>query len=568
MTVAERIPGKFERLAIERSIRDHALAAAPGGHPKGYVFDEAEAARPIQFLEGYCRHHKGKWAGSPLLLEGWQKWALREIFGWRRPDGSRRFRTGYMEVPRKNGKSEIAGGLGLYLEGADGEAGAEVYSAATKLDQARIVWETAREMIARSPDLRRNFRVYQSSIVKNSDTSSFFKPLGADSKSLDGLNPHGVIIDELHAHKNRKVWDVLQSALGAREQPLTIVITTAGEFDPESIGWEKHEYAGHVLEGTIEDDAFFAVIYAADPPPEGMPAAELEGYYYREEVQRQANPNFGISVKPSQLAERAAEARVLPSSAPEYLAKHLNVWTQTSSRWLRLDRWAACEPAPLDRAGAVAREASLVGKVCHGGLDLADKLDLNALALAFVDGPFVDLILRFWLPETTFREYVKKNQAHWLQWKEAGWLTITPGNVVDHGFIRAEVNALAKRYSLQTVGFDPWGATQLSIDLANDGIKMVETRQGYATLSEPSKNLEAKVMDAQIRHANNPVLRFCAANAVVVKDPAGNVKPDKSSKNGKIDGIVASIMALARATLGEPPPPPDPYAQGQVFRQL
>lgn len=565
MTAVERIPGKFERLARERSARDHALAAQPGGHPKGYVYDAAEAERPIKFLESLCRHHKGKWAGQPLLLEGWQKHDLREAFGWKRADGSRRFRTVYQEVPRKNGKSEIAGGLGLFLEGADGEAGAEVYSAATKLDQARIVWETAREMIARSPDLRRNFRTYQASIVKSSDTASFFKPLGADSKSLDGLNPHGVIVDELHAHKNRKVWDVLQSALGAREQPMTFVITTAGEFDPESIGWEKHEYAGHVLEGTIDDDTFYAVIYAADPPPEGLTPDENAGYYYRESVQRQANPNYGVSVKPDYLAERAAEARVLPSAEPEYLTKHLNVWTQTTSRWLRLDRWAACEPAPVDRA---EREASLLGKLCHGGLDLADRLDLNALALAFPDGEFVDLILRFWLPEATFRDYVKRNQAHWLQWKEAGWLTVTPGNVVDHQFIRAELVALSKIYSVQTVGFDPWGALQLSIDLdQSDGIKMVETRQGFATLSEPSKDLEARIMNGKIRHANNPVLRFCAANAVVVKDPAGNIKPDKSSKNGKIDGIVASIMALARANL-EPKPVADPYANGAGFRQL
>jgi phage terminase large subunit-like protein len=544
--VIERAPGKYERLWRARHERDIELCRQPGGHPKGYRFDAGVGGRAVQFVERYCKHHKGEWAGKPLLLTELQREIFTQIFGWLRRDGTRRFRTAYVEVPRKFGKSTVAGGIGLYLVVADGEQGAEVYSSATKKDQAAICWKDAVAMVKGSAELKR-FVKTQRNNISCERMGSKFEPLGADSSTLDGLNPHGNIIDELHAHKDRGVWDVLETAMGARRQPLTLAITTAGKFDPESIGWQIHDYATKVLEGIIEDERFFAFIAAADEPPAGQP-----DYYFTEAAWRQANPGFGVSPKADFIAEMAQKAKDQPSFYNAFLQLHLNVWTQQATRWLQLERWAECEPAPaVDaaavRAAAVAREVSLEGKPCFGGLDLSSKLDLSALVLAFPGADdAVDLVCRFWLPEATVEKYLKKGQRHYDGWQREGWLTVTPGDVIDYEFIRAEVLTLSRRFKLRELAFDPWGATDLSNRLGAEGIVMVETRQGYKTLSEPAKDLEARVVGRKVRHANNPMLRFCAANAVVTRDPAGNIKPDKEKATDRIDGIVATVMALSR----------------------
>lgn len=540
-----RAIGKLERIFRERHERDLELSRAPGGHPRGLVFDADAGERVVTFVERYCKHHKGEWAGRPLLLEEWQKAIVRQAFGWRRADGTRRFRTMYVEVGRKNGKSELAAALGLYMLVGDHEAGAEVYSSATKKDQARIVWNTAAQMLKASPELRRFVRGLQSSLVV-SKNASFFQPLGADSSTLDGLNPHGNIIDELHAHRDRGVWDVLDSAMGARRQPMTIAITTAGIYDANGIGWEMHDYATKVLDGTFVDDSFFAFI--ATPDEEDAAG----GGYFTEVAQQKANPNWGVSVKPDYLAKQAEKAQRMPGFLNEYLIKHLNVWTQQAKRWLPMDRWAKCE-TPLTAgadafAFALEREKSLEGRECRGGLDLSSKLDLTALVLEFRDeeGKFVDLLCRFWLPEERVQEALKKGQRHYEVWAREGWLRTTPGDVVDYEFIRAEVNELAKRFVLKELAFDPWGALDLATRLTGDGVQMVECRQGFRTLSEPSKQIEADVMEGRLRHAHNPILRWCASNAVVVSDPAGNLKPDKAKAAERIDGIVALIMARSR----------------------
>ncbi len=256
-----------------------------------------------------------------------------------------------------------------------------------------------------------------------------------------------------------------------------------------------------------------------------------------------------MSVKPSFLADQAKQALQQPGAYNEYLRLHLNVWTRTVTKWLSLESWAECEPAgAVDaRPAAIQRELSLEKRVCYGGLDLSTKLDLCAFGLVFPnpDG-YLDVICRFWLPEETIAAYAKKGLRHYETWEREGWLTATPGNVIDYGWIRAEVNALSKRFAIQTIGYDPWGATQLSVELMADGIQMVECRQGFQSLSEPSKDLQARVIDKKVRHANNPVLRFCASNAVVTRDPAGNIKPDKAKAADRIDGVVAVIMALGR----------------------
>lgn len=537
----ERKLGKYEQLWLQRHERDLASASA-----RGLRFDPALGERAVKFVEGYCKHGKGEWAGQPLILHEVQRDFLRQIFGWVRTDGTRRFRTAYVEVPRKFGKSTIAGGVGLYLMIGDGEKGSEVYSSATKKDQASICWKDAAAMVKTSPDLKRLIKVFRGN-MSCERFGSKFEPLGADSSTLDGLNPHGNIVDELHAHRDRGVWDVLDTAMGARRQPLTLAITTAGTYDAESIGWQIHDYATKVLEGVIEDDTFFAFIAAADEPPKDQPE-----WYFTEAAQRQANPGFGVSPKADYLAKQAEKARMQPSFYNTYLRLHLNVWTQQQTRWLSLENWSACESAS-GRAHALERETSLERKTCFGGLDLSSKLDLSALSLVFPsDSGEIDVLCRFWLPEATIERYSKKGQRHWAQWVREGWLTATPGDVIDYEFIRAEVNALSKRFALQEVAFDPWGATDIATRLLGDGIPMVECRQGYKTLSEPAKDLEARVISKKVRHAANPVLRFCASNAVVSTDSAGNIKPDKEKASDRIDGIVATIMALSRAIVAAP----------------
>lgn len=531
-----RAMGSYERACWARHARDLELASRPGGHPRGFLFSPEHGERVIRFVEGCCRHYKGEWARQRLVLEEWQKKIIRIVFGWFNPNGTRRFRIAYIEIARKNGKSLLAAALGLYLLIADGEEGAEIYASATKLEQAEIVWADAVKMVERSPELREYLRNFKNSIVC-ARTSSFFKPLAADSTKLDGLNPHGNVVDELHAHPERGLWDVLQSAMGARRSPLTLAITTAGTLDAESIGYEQHEYAQKVLDGEFEDDTYFAFIAAADPDEDPFTDVALE----------KANPNIDVSAKRDYLHAQAAKARRIPNALPEYLTKHLNVWTQQSKGWIALDVWRKCEPLPVDRLG---REKELEGLECYGGLDLAEKLDLCALVLEFPrpNGETMT-ICRFWLPEERMHIYANKGQRFFEQWKRDGWLTCTPGAVVDHEYIQNEVIALSKIYKIKELAFDPWKANQTSIKLRDEGVQMVECRQGYRTYTEPVAEVEVSVVQGRLRHGNNPILRWCVSNAVIVRDPAGNQKLDKSKSKGRIDGAVALAMARSRGIL-------------------
>ncbi len=556
---AARVPGKYERLWAERHARDLALCAQPGGHPRGLRWSPSAGARAVQFIEGLCTHHKGEWAGRPLILNDIQREIFTQVFGWLRADGTRRYRTAYVEVARKFGKSTIAGGLGLFMLVADGEQGAEVYSSATKKDQAAIVWKDAAAMVKASAKLKRFVKVQRNNLSCER-MGSKFEPLSADSSTMDGLNPSCNLVDELHAHKDRGVWDVLDTAMGARRQPLTLAITTAGKYDPESIGWQMHDYAQKVLEGVIEDDSFFAFIAAADEPPKGQ-----EGYYFTEAALRQANPGYGVSPKADYLSKQAEKAQNQPSFLNTYKQLHLNIWTETVTRWLSLENWAACESVELNHAASLEREKTLEGLVCFGGLDLSSKLDLSAFVLVFPGaGDSIDVLCRFWLPENTMAQYSKKKQNHYATWARDGWLSVTPGDVIDYDFIRAEIRALCggvddkgatvpARFKMKELAFDPWGATQLATQLMAEGHQLTEVRQGYKSLSEPSKDLEAKTVSKKVRHASNPVLRFCAANAVVTTDSAGNIKPDKEKAVGRIDGIVATVMALSRFVNAPPP---------------
>jgi phage terminase large subunit-like protein len=505
-------------------------------HPKGYWYDPEAAERVVTFIESLCRHSKGEWRGQLIVLEAWQKdELLRPLFGWMRADGTRLFRIAYVEMARKNAKSTIAAAIGLYLLAGDQEGGAEVYSSATKRDQAKIVHDAAVAMVKASPELRRWIKSQRFNLSCER-LGSKFEPLSSDSNTLDGLNPHGNIVDELHAHKDRTLWDVLDTGMGARRQPLTFGITTGGTYEPESIGWQLHEHAIKVLEGVLKDDAFFTLVCCADP----------EDDWRKPETWWKANPNLGVSVRGDFLAAQCQKAEQQPSFLNEFLRKHLNIWTQQQDRWLPIEKWNACDE-DRPRVWHVARETELEGQACYAGLDLSTKLDLTALVLAFAPEPGVlELLPRFWVPEATIARRSKQDRVPYDAWQRDGWLIATPGDVVDYDFIRADVGRLAARFGIQEIGFDPWNATQIATQLSGDGLQMVEVRQGYKTLSEPCKEFEKLITAGRVRHGGHPILRWMVSNVSLRRDPNDNIAPDKSSSGDRIDGVVAAIMALSR----------------------
>ena len=516
--------GRLVELARSREARDRAE-----GVDRGLWFNDAAADRVVEFF-GMLRHYKGEWAGREFELSDWQvEDIIRPLFGWMRADGTRRFRHAYIEVARKNGKSTLVAGLGLFLTMADGEPGAEVYSSATKREQAKIVFGDARQMLELSPKLKRYCQIFRNNI-NVPRTGSKFEPLGADSNTLDGLNPHGNIVDELHAHRDRRVWDVMATAMGARRQPLTLAITTAGMYRPESIGWEQHNLAVQVLEGVIEDDAFFAYIAAADSDDDpGDP-----------ETWAKANPALGGTVKADYLEEEWRRAKQSPSFLNTFLRTHLNVWTSQVDRWLDMDNWNACE--------LVSAAEDLIGQECFGGLDLASTTDIAAFALVFPDVDMTfDVLMRFWVPEERIQERSVRDGVPYDAWAREGWLTATEGNVIDFEVIRRDLNRMAEEYDIREIAFDRWGAMQITTQLDGDGLTVVPMGQGFASMSAPSKELEAQVMGHKLAHGGNPVLRWMASNAAIEEDAAGNIKPAKHKSTEKIDGIVALVMAMDRA---------------------
>ena len=524
----DRAIGELETLARERILRAHEEWPA-----KGYTFDLAAGLRVIEFVEGYCRHYKGEWAGTPMLLENWQKVILLESFGWMREDGLRVHRTMWLELGRKNGKSALAAALGVYLLIADGEQGAEVYSSATKRDQARIVFQFAKEIVNQSPQLAEHIKVQRTnmSVLR---TRSKFEPLSAEGDTLDGLSPHGNIIDELHSHRDRNVYDKLITAQAARRQPMSVCITTAGIYDPEKIGWQLHDHATALLNGTVEDDSWFVWISAADRDDDP----------YAPETWQKANPNLNVSIYPSFIEQRASEALSQPSSLNAFMRLHLNQWTQQIERWLDMAHWDACNhEVDLD---------ALEGRECYMGLDLSSKLDLTALALIFP--PTDDDLWRLWvncyIPRETMVERERVDRIPYSTWEREGWITPTEGDVIDYKWIEKDILELSERFNVQEVAYDPWAAQQTALRIRDDmGIPVVPIRQGFMSLSEPTKEFERLVVSGKLAHGGNSCLAWQANNVTVRHDPAGNIKPDKGQQTHKIDGIAASIIALARASL-------------------
>lgn len=535
------LAGKLIHLACERHLRDLAT-----GHERGLWFDEAAADDALTFF-GFLPHIKGEWAGKDehgqlrtLTLEPWQQFIIGSLFGWKRADGTRRFRTAYVEVPRKNAKSTLSAGIGLYLAFFDNEPGAEVYAAATKRDQAKIVWGDAKQMVLKQPALRRRVTALVGNL-NDPATTSKFEPLGGDGDNQDGLNIHGAVIDELHAHKTRTMVDVIDTATGARRQPLIVEITTAG-FDRESVCWQHHEYTRQVVEGTVEDDSWFGTIYSIDKDDD----------WADESAWAKANPNLGVSVKIDDLRRKCKRAKEIPAEQNPFKRLHLDVWTDQATLWMDLDKWDTC-------AGLVAWQElpeTLAGRACYAGLDLASTTDIAALVLVFPnddDPTGFDLVPCFWVPEATLVERTQKGNVPYLTWVEQGLIEATPGDVIDYGAIMARFDQAAQDYDIREVGYDRWGSTQLIQDMQTAGLTVVPIGQGFASMSAPTKELQTLVLTRRLRHGGHPVLRWMASNMVVDQDAAGNLKPAKHKSSGKIDGIVAAIMGIDRATRQENP---------------
>ncbi len=516
-----------------------------------YWFDEEAADRAVKFFPEFLKHTKGEHAGQPFELLPWQRDdVIRPLFGWKRSDGTRKYRRAYIEVPRKNGKSQLAAGVGLMLTFVDQEAGAEVYSAAADREQATIVHEAGRSMVEESSELSSRARVLRRSIVVESTRSSY-KVLSADVKTKHGLNAHGIIFDELHTQPNRELWDVLTTSTGARRQPVTFAITTAG-YDKNSICWEIHDYAVKVLEGVIDDPAFLPVIYSAPDDADWSDPAMWE----------LANPSIDVTISREYLEAESNRAKETPGYVNTFRRLHLNQWTESVSRWLNIEAWNECGE-PVD-------PAELEGQVCWGGLDLSTTLDLSAFVLVFprenTNPTVVEAIAEsagdeptqgytvlayFWVPEENIEQRVRRDRVPYDVWVRDGWITATEGNVIDYDFIEEKIKELAEMYNIQEIGFDPYNATSLVNHLMDEGLPMIVVRQGFLSLSAPAKELARLVVSRNLYHGANPVLRWCAANVVIETDAAENIKPTKKKSTERIDGIAALVNALSRAAGGD-----------------
>lgn len=520
---------RYVRLMCERHLRDLRT-----GRKRGLRFDRNSAEHVIGFFE-FLRHSKGRWAGSVIQLEPWQQALLWMLFGWLRKDGTRRFRLAYTEIARKNGKSTLAAGIGLYMMIADGENGAEVYAVATKRDQAKIIHAEATRMVRKAPDLRKRITTHKDHLFVR-DTATIFDPLGRDADSLDGLNVHCALVDELHAHRTSEVWDVLETALGARQQPLMFGITTAG-FNQTSYCYSLRQYAAKVLDGVIADDAFFAAIWTLDEGDD----------WHDEEVWRKANPNLGVSVELREMREQAAKAREMPSALTNFLTKRLSVWTRAASQWIHPEKWKAC--------GGSFDASLLAGRVCYGGLDMSNTLDVTAWVLVFPpdgDDELWRVLARFWVPESAMMERSHRDRVPYDAWVREGWIEAIPGEVIDDAYIFRQIDADAQTFDVKEIGFDRWGAASVYLWFAQREMTVVQVGQGFASMSAPMKKLETLIVSRKLAHGDNPVLTWMAHNLVAAMDPAGNLKPDKKNSGEKIDGMAALVMGISRATGYDP----------------
>lgn len=492
---------------------------------EGCRFDIDRGLFVCDYVETFCKQSKGKWAGVPLALMEWQRNFILRLYSWIRPDGSRRYRSFYLEMGKKNGKTTILAGLSTYHLLGDGEAAPEVYINASDRSQASILFEDAERMIEASPSFKSRLKVIPSAkrIVEPVNHGKI-QALSADVPSKDGLNPSLTIFDELHRQRTPDMWNIFRHAGAARRQPLLGAITTAG-YDRESICYKQHVYTQKVNAGLIPDTSHLGVIYGAT----------IEDDWEDPATWRKANPSLGVTLSEDEFRDTVKRIKESPEELNNFLRLRLCIWTQASRRWISREAWDAC--------GGSVDAAQLIGRRCWAGLDLSSTKDLTALALIFESG---EILCWFWAPEESADRRQRLDRVPYDSWARLGAITLTPGAVIDYSFPRNTLKRLGERYQIEKVVIDPHNATQLALELRDsDGFKVEFLRQGFLSLSAPTKELDRLIHAKKIRHGDNPILNWCADNAVAEEDAAGNIKISKDKSTEKIDGIAALINAIS-----------------------
>lgn len=498
-------------------------------------YDEEKADHVINFIEN-LKHTKGEWHNKPFILLPWQKEIIRNLFGVIKEDGYRQFTTGFVEIPKKQGKTELGAALALYMLTADGEWGAEIYSCAADRAQASLIYTVAVDMIGLCPALQKRLKIVgsQKRIVYPA-MNSFYQVLSSEAFSKHGINPHAVLFDEIHV-AGREMFNVMtHGAADARRQPLNFLITTAGN-DRHSIGFEVHQKAEDILAGRKVDQTFYPTIYAASEDDD----------WTDPEVWYKANPSLGVTVAEEKMAIACENAKQNPAEENLFRQLRLNQWVKQSVRWMPMHLWEKCS-TPVN-------PEKLKGRECYGGLDLSSSTDITAFVLVFPPIPGDDkyyVLPHFWIPEENMDLRVRRDHVPYDIWKQQGYLQTTEGNVIHYGFIEKFIEDLGTKHHIKEIAFDRWGAVQMTQNLEGAGFTVVPFGQGYKDMSPPTKELMKLTLEKRIAHGGHPALSWMMDNIHVRTDPAGNIKPDKEKSTEKIDGAVAMIMALDRAIRNE-----------------
>jgi len=492
---------------------------------------EAKADYAIAFIEN-LRHTKGEWHNKPFVLLDWQKDIISNIFGVVKEDGNRQFNTAYVEIAKKQGKTELGAAIALFMLVADDEYGAEIYSCAADRAQASLIYMVAVDMIGLCPALQKRLKIVASQKrIVFPEKNSFYQVLSSEAFSKHGINPHAVLYDELHVANREMARVMLQGASDARRQPLNFLITTAGN-DIHSIGFEIHQKAVDILEGRKTDKTFYPTIYAASETDD----------WTKPKTWRKANPSMGITVAEDKLAIACDNARQNPAEENSFKQLRLCIWVKQSIRWMPMEAWDKCAfPVDFER---------LKGRECYAGLDLSSTTDITAFVLVFPpndEDALYQVVPFFWIPKVNMDKRVLRDHVPYDTWEQQGFIKTTEGNVVHYGFIETFIEQLGVNYNIREIAFDRWGAVQMSQNLEGLGFTVVPFGQGFKDMSPSTKELMRLTMDEKIAHGGNPALRWMMDNIYVRTDPAGNIKPDKEKSTERIDGAVALIMALDRA---------------------